>query len=105
MIKLIDLKLLQKLVCKGFEINNKKFFAIFKDDEYFVYENKCPHLGIDLEFLPDQFLDFDNALIICSTHGALFEIQTGHCLSGPCQGDSLSLVESKVDQTYLWVSI
>ena len=105
MIKLIDVQTLQKSMSKGFEINNKKIFAIIKNGECFVYENKCPHLGIDLEFLPDQFLDLDNALIICSTHGALFEIQTGHCVSGPCQGEHLELINSKVDNEYLWVTI
>jgi len=105
MIKLIATDVLQTLKSKGFEINDKKVFAVFKDDEYFVYENKCPHLGIDLEFLPDQFLDADNALIICSTHGALFEIQTGYCVSGPCQGEHLQLIESKVEQNYLWATI
>ena len=105
MIKLIDLKSLQQFKSKGFELNDKKIFAVFKDGQYFVYENQCPHLGIDLEFMPDQFLDADNALIICSTHGALFEIQTGQCVSGPCQGDHLELIESKVDQEFLWVSI
>ena len=105
MIKLIDIHTLQQSISKGFEINNKKILAIIKEGECFVYENKCPHLGIDLEFLPDQFLDSDNALIICSTHGALFEIQTGHCVSGPCQGDHLELIESKIENEHLWVNI
>ncbi|MCJ8312128.1 MAG: Rieske 2Fe-2S domain-containing protein [Saccharospirillaceae bacterium] len=105
MIKLIDVQTLKQFISKGFEINNKKIFAIFKEGGYFVYENKCPHLGIDLEFLPDQFLDSDKALIICSTHGALFEIQTGQCVSGPCLGEHLELIDSKVEQDYLWVSI
>ncbi len=39
-----------------------------------------------------DFLDMDGALIQCSTHGALFEIESGHCLAGPCQGDRLTPV-------------
>ena len=30
--------------------------------------------------------------IICSTHGALFKIEDGYCISGPCQSSSLEAV-------------
>ena len=29
-------------------------------------------------------------MILCATHGALFRIEDGHCLSGPCVGESLT---------------
>ncbi|BCE03300.1 Rieske (2Fe-2S) protein [Marinicellulosiphila megalodicopiae] len=105
MIKLINVNELKSIQEKGFEINGKKIFAVYKDEQCYVYENKCPHLGIDLEFMPNQFLDMDKALIICSTHGALFEIQTGQCVSGPCQGDHLILIDNKIEQEFVWVSL
>jgi nitrite reductase/ring-hydroxylating ferredoxin subunit len=68
---------------KGFEIGDKKLFAVKKDAVIYVYENRCPHLGIELEWLENQFLDSEGALIQCSTHGALFLIEDGNCISGP----------------------
>lgn len=76
----------------GFDLPDNPVFAVRKDDQIYVYKNSCPHLGTALEFMENQFLDMDGALIECSTHGALFEIDTGHCLVGPCQGDHLTPV-------------
>lgn len=67
-------------------------FAVRRAGQLFVYHNQCPHLGINLEFQANDFLDADGAHIICSTHGALFEIATGECIFGPCNGDALTAV-------------
>jgi nitrite reductase/ring-hydroxylating ferredoxin subunit len=75
---------------KGFEINGILLFAVRKDGAIYVYRNRCPHLGINLEWNEDQFLDSDNALIQCSTHGALFIIESGECVAGPCRGELLA---------------
>jgi len=58
----------------------------------FAYENACPHIGTPLDFLPDRFLTQDGRHLLCSTHGALFEIATGFCIHGPCRGRSLKPV-------------
>jgi nitrite reductase/ring-hydroxylating ferredoxin subunit len=54
-----------------------------------AYENACPHMGTPLNFLPDRFFDRDGRHLLCATHGALFRIEDGYCLSGPCLGKSL----------------
>ncbi len=58
--------------------------------------NSCPHVGTPLDFLPDRFLTRDGTQILCSTHGARFEIPTGRCVAGPCFGRSLQTVPVKV---------
>lgn len=75
--------------CKGFCIEDKSYFAIKHNGQIVIYENRCPHLGIELNWQEDQFLDASGSLIQCSTHGALFLIENGHCVSGPCQGKNL----------------
>lgn len=76
--------------CKGFALADyEQVFVLRKDGQLFAYENRCPHLGIPLEMLPDQFLDMEKSFIQCSTHGALFEIDSGLCVAGPCKGASL----------------
>lgn len=74
---------------KGFEIDQKKLFAVKKNHQLFLYANKCPHVGLPLNWQEDKFLDFDGELILCSSHGALFTIQNGQCVAGPCVGKSL----------------
>jgi nitrite reductase/ring-hydroxylating ferredoxin subunit len=77
---------------KGFEVNNQHLFAVKKDDQIHLYWNRCPHLGTPLEWEEDRFLDNDASLIQCSTHGALFLIEDGKCISGPCLGKHLQTV-------------
>ena len=80
----------------GFLSHVGPVFAVRFDNEIYVYKNECPHLGVNLEFNEDEFLDSEGQLIQCSTHGALFSIDSGKCLSGPCQGDSLTKVEFEI---------
>lgn len=80
---------------KGFNLNGKLFFIVRKDGQLYGYENHCPHLGIQLEMVPDQFLENTHSLIQCSMHGALFQIEDGLCISGPCFDQKLTPVSIK----------
>ena len=42
------------------------------------------------------FLDVTGTLIQCASHGALFLIQSGRCVAGPCAGQSLKKILSEV---------
>lgn len=75
---------------KGADINGQRLFFVRQADRVVAYHNRCPHLGIDLEWLDDQFLDADGQFIQCAMHGALFLIDSGLCISGPCQNQSLT---------------
>lgn len=78
---------------KGFQLGERFVFAVKKYGNVYVYENSCPHLGIQLEWQPDEFLDSEASMIQCSSHGALFKIDNGECLMGPCLGQSLMSVD------------
>ncbi|CCK77691.1 Rieske 2Fe-2S family protein [Oleispira antarctica RB-8] len=82
---------------KGFQLGEKFLFAVKKNSRIYVYENLCPHLGIQLEWQPDEFLDIDASMIQCSSHGALFNIENGECLFGPCVGQSLIAVDFTIN--------
>ena len=69
-------------------------FAVRRGETVHVYVNACPHLGISLDGAPDRFLTADGTLLICSNHGAVFRIEDGYCLRGPCSGLSLEAVET-----------
>ncbi|MGH8133837.1 MAG: Rieske (2Fe-2S) protein [Steroidobacteraceae bacterium] len=61
-----------------------------------AYVNRCPHAGHPLNLLPDRFFTPDGALILCSSHGAVFEKETGLCVAGPCAGASLTPVPLEI---------
>jgi nitrite reductase/ring-hydroxylating ferredoxin subunit len=72
-------------------------FVVRKAGALHAYDNACPHLGTPLNFLPDRFFDRDGRHLLCSTHGALFRIEDGHCIAGPCLGKSLRPVPIVVE--------
>ncbi|MDM8350866.1 Rieske (2Fe-2S) protein [Pseudomonas sp. sp1636] len=89
---------------RGFVIDGEKLFAVRKDGQVFAYRNRCPHKGIPLEWLPDQFLDHSASLIQCATHGALFLIDTGECVAGPCAGQSLKALSCEENREGIWLT-
>jgi nitrite reductase/ring-hydroxylating ferredoxin subunit len=65
-------------------------------DTVYGYLNRCPHASHPLDLRPQHFLSADGTLILCSSHGALFEKSTGYCVAGPCAGRSLTPVPLEV---------
>ena len=63
----------------------------------FAYVNLCPHWDAPLDMKPGQFLDRDRQHILCANHGAVFRIEDGFCLAGPCRGASLQPVPCAVE--------
>ncbi|MES9970364.1 MAG: Rieske 2Fe-2S domain-containing protein [Candidatus Thiodiazotropha sp.] len=74
-------------------------FVVRRGEVLKAYKNSCPHTGVNLEWRPDQFLDLSNSYIQCATHGALFRLEDGYCLRGPCAGDALESVEVRLESS------
>jgi len=91
--------------CKSFILSDRLLFIVKLNNQFFAYINQCPHRGIPLDWDNDQFLDADEELIQCSTHGALFDITTGACLSGPCTGSSLANLDLEVRANGIYVKL
>ena len=67
-----------------------ELFVVRAEGRVFGYVNDCPHTHTPLDFQPDRFLNRERSLLLCSTHGALFRIDNGYCVRGPCAGRSLT---------------
>lgn len=89
---------------RGFEVDGVKIIVAHKHGNFSVFENNCPHQSIPLEWMPDQFLDYDKNFIQCATHGALFKIDSGECVFGPCIGDHLTAIPFTLDDDALWLN-
>ena len=76
-------------------------FVVRRGGNVHAYVNHCPHAGFPLNWSPDAFLAPDAPLILCAMHGALFEIETGLCLSGPCDGLRLRALAVRVVRGYV----
>jgi nitrite reductase/ring-hydroxylating ferredoxin subunit len=93
MTALCDIETLPAGSSRGFALQAASCFVVKSHQgEIHVYVNSCPHLGVELEWVADQFLDAEGQLIQCATHGALFQIETGLCVAGPCLGQYLQAI-------------
>jgi len=86
--------------CREFEIGAGDWpfrgFVVRRGGDVYAYQNFCMHVGHPLNWVPDGFLSRERDAIQCSSHGALYEIDTGLCFRGPCVGKSLRRVDVEV---------
>lgn len=90
---------------RGFDIEGQKIFVVRREGQVYAYLNRCPHRGVPLEWQPDRFLDPSNSLIQCATHGALFLIESGECVAGPCSGHFLNALDCREDSQGIWIGV
>lgn len=69
----------------------------------YAYMNACAHAGHPLNIDPDKFFSVDQTLLLCTSHGAVFEPDTGICVGGPCAGASLKALECRVENEQVFV--
>lgn len=79
-------------------------FAVRHGEAVVVYVNSCPHTGAPLNFLPGKFLDVDKTAILCTNHAALFRIEDGHCIHGPCVGKGLTALSATVQGVEVFIA-
>lgn len=84
---------------KGIEIN---VFVICFQDQFYAYENRCPHMGTSLDWVEGQF--FSEQWLMCQTHGALFNPVNGEPISGPCS-QGLRALKTCLDDGVLRISL
>jgi nitrite reductase/ring-hydroxylating ferredoxin subunit len=93
---------------RGFAIGSGDWplrgFVVRVNGDVRGFINHCPHAGHPLNLRPHRFLTADAALILCSSHGALFEKATGLCVAGPCAGHHLSVVPLKVESGFVMLA-
>ena len=83
--------------CVGGQENKREGFIVRKNGQVYAYQNECPHTGAPLNWGEHVFLDSADELIQCAMHGALFTIEEGYCLHGPCLGSTLQKISLTVD--------
>lgn len=76
-------------------------FVVRRGSALRAYVNHCPHAGHPLNLLPHGFLAPGAPLILCASHGALFEMETGLCIAGPCPGARLRTIDLRVEGGYV----
>ena len=56
------------------------------------FENVCPHAHYPLERPDGRVPTQEGRFLICTAHGASFDVETGRCVGGPAAGKGLKPV-------------
>ena len=80
--------------------NGNNIYDIFiqrQGEDAFAYTNVCPHAGTPLNMDEGRFMEKTGRYLMCHTHGALFLLEDGLCVAGPCNGASLQGIDIIVE--------
>lgn len=76
-------------------------FVVRRGAAAFGYVDRCPHMGLPLAQKLDDYLTPSGDLIACSWHSALFDVQSGACVGGPCTGQRLTFWPVAIEGGFL----
>jgi nitrite reductase/ring-hydroxylating ferredoxin subunit len=68
-------------------------FVVRWRNRAFAYINECMHQATELDWNDGDFFDESGLYLMCATHGAMYEPDSGLCIAGPCRGARLVTVE------------
>jgi nitrite reductase/ring-hydroxylating ferredoxin subunit len=57
-----------------------------------AFHNRCAHAAYPLQHADGRVLVQQGRYIVCGAHGASYELKTGTCAGGPCNGDPLTRI-------------
>jgi nitrite reductase/ring-hydroxylating ferredoxin subunit len=78
-------------------------FAVRYNNIAHAYLNRCAHVPIELDWAEGEFFESSGLYLMCSTHGAIYAPENGHCVGGPCRGGRLrSIMVMERDHQVFW---
>lgn len=67
-------------------------FVVRHEGAVYAYLNRCAHVPIELDWNEGEFFESGKRYLMCSTHGAIYMPDSGHCAGGPCRGGRLRAI-------------
>jgi nitrite reductase/ring-hydroxylating ferredoxin subunit len=80
--------------CRGFAVR-------FKGTPQ-AYLNRCSHVAMELDWQPNRVFDASGQWLICASHGALYQPDTGACTGGPCKGGLVKIELQEIHGVVHW---
>ena len=67
-----------------------------------AYLNRCTHVAMELDWLPNQVFDDSGQWLLCASHGAAYRPDTGACAGGPCRGGLVKIMLAEREGGVYW---
>ena len=77
-------------------------FAIRYQGRAHAYLNRCTHVAMEMDWQPDRFFDDSGRWLLCGSHGAAYQPDTGACAGGPCRGSLTRIDLTERDGVVHW---
>ena len=77
-------------------------FAIGYQGRVHAYLNRCTHVPMEMDYQEGQFFDDTGRWLLCATHGAAYQPDTGACAGGPCRGGLVKIALSEEGGRVRW---
>jgi nitrite reductase/ring-hydroxylating ferredoxin subunit len=77
-------------------------FAVRYEGHVHAYMNRCAHVAMEMDWQPNRFFDDSGRWLLCGTHGAVYQPDTGACAGGPCRGGLVKIELSERDGVVHW---
>lgn len=81
-----------KLIAVDGEPPYRSIVLVKSREQFRAYWNICQHIAIPLDGGLGR-LPLVDGYLVCSTHGAKYEVSDGSCIKGPCTGTKLPTIE------------
>jgi len=79
-------------------------FAVRYQDTVHAYKNRCGHIALNLDMRQGHFFTDEGDHLVCATHGAIYQPDTGKCAGGPCFGVGLEPIDVEEKDGVLYLS-
>jgi nitrite reductase/ring-hydroxylating ferredoxin subunit len=77
-------------------------FAIRYQGRAHAYLNRCTHVAMEMDWQPNRFFDDSGRWLLCGSHGAAYQPDTGACAGGPCRGALVRIELTERDGVVHW---
>lgn len=77
-------------------------FAVRFNGTAHAYLNRCTHVAMELDWQPNRVFDASGQWLLCASHGAAYQPETGHCAGGPCHGGLVKISLADNDGVIYW---
>ena len=67
-----------------------------------AYLNRCTHVAMELDWQPNRMFDDSGQWLLCASHGAAYQPDTGQCASGPCRGGLVKIMLCEREGMVYW---
>lgn len=79
-------------------------FAVRFEGAVHAYLNRCTHVAMELDWQPNRIFDASGQWLLCASHGAAYQPDTGQCVGGPCQGGLVKINLVDAEGVVYWQS-